>query len=748
MRDDLLSTIWLTTHQFLLTALDQRRVRAWLRVGAQCAAGILVAWFLAGCGPGPQLGPRLIVLGLDGVDPEVVNLLVRAGRLPSFALLAQQGASGPLHVEPPLLSPVIWTTIATGKRPREHGIGHFTALDAAGREIPVTSRMRRTAALWNIFSQAEKSVAVVGWWATWPPEAVRGTIVSDHTAYHFLNPQALRPTDDTAAAAAANWVYPQHLAAELAPWIRRPQQLRAQDLQPFAWIPAGELAEAERPAPGRPDLSAAGGAGHDAQQANFAFADDLAHLRWALATAFTYRDLGLQLWQSQRPDLLLVYIEGVDSASHLFGHLFRQHDLAGELAEQQRRFGSTVEKMYELADQIVGQFLAVMDEQTTLVVLSDHGFALGELPRDPSTARDLRRVSERFHRERGILYFYGRGIRAGVRLERATPLDLAPTLLALAGLPLAADMPGRALTAALLEPPSGERIASYGLRPQGESAGSEETAQVDAAMLEKLRSLGYLGNSQNENSQNDSSQSDSSQNEKSERSPKNERNLAFIALQEQRYAEAAQSFSQLLQAQPQDAALLTGLASALGGMGRSDQALQQFQSALAADPLFVPAYHNRGILLEKLGRTDAAIASFRTALRYDPDYEPSARALTRLGASAWGRVPQTPAEQQAARLSQDAAVAMRHGDYVAARELLEQALTRVSDLAAIHQQLANVAYLMGDYPRCRTALNAALALEPDNVLLRHNLERLEQRLSSPSTPPAQPAPPLRGEQIQ
>ncbi len=46
--------------------------------------------------------------------------------------------------------------------------------------------MRQVKALWNILSARDRSVDVVGWWATWPAENVRGAIVTDHFAYHFL----------------------------------------------------------------------------------------------------------------------------------------------------------------------------------------------------------------------------------------------------------------------------------------------------------------------------------------------------------------------------------------------------------------------------------------------------------------------------------------------------------------------------------------------------------------------------------
>ena len=139
-----------------------------------------------GCGSsGPS--DRVIVLGIDGIDPDVVDLLLSEGELPNFARLRQGGAYGRFKSSKPLLSPIIWTTIATGKTPLEHGISHFVAVnEKTGAELPVTSQMRRVKALWNVLSEAEREVAVVGWWATWPAETVRGAVVSDHTCYHFL----------------------------------------------------------------------------------------------------------------------------------------------------------------------------------------------------------------------------------------------------------------------------------------------------------------------------------------------------------------------------------------------------------------------------------------------------------------------------------------------------------------------------------------------------------------------------------
>ncbi|MGI0148654.1 MAG: alkaline phosphatase family protein, partial [Thermoplasmata archaeon] len=157
-------------------------------VGAVLVVAFVVAAILAvpSCSSSPVSG-RVLVLGLDGMDPRIVDLLMSEGRLPNFAKLRQQGAYAPLTSAKPLLSPVVWTTIATGKTPDLHRIGHFVAINQqTGEQLPVTSRMRKVRALWNILSEAGRSVSIVGYWATWPAETVKGSIVSDHLCYHFL----------------------------------------------------------------------------------------------------------------------------------------------------------------------------------------------------------------------------------------------------------------------------------------------------------------------------------------------------------------------------------------------------------------------------------------------------------------------------------------------------------------------------------------------------------------------------------
>lgn len=634
---------------------------------------LLLAGSPFGCGP-EKPGSRILVLAADGMDPEAIDLLISEGKLPNFEKLQREGVYAPLRSEYPLLSPVVWTTVATGKRPYDHGIGHFVVRnDKSGQWIPVTSRMRRVKALWNIFSEMDRKVAVVGWWATWPAEVVNGAIVSDHLCYHFLFEDGIRGRLDLPGN-----TYPPELAQEIEPLVIRPNDLSYEEVSEYLDVDRAEL---DRP---------------------FDFNDDVFHFRWALATAKTYEKVGLQLWQEQRPDLELVYIEATDSVSHLFGHLFHADGLSGELARQQRRYGRAVEQIYRFADTLLGKMIAACDERTTLVVLSDHGFKLGQLPFDPSKMRDMRRVRANSHREMGILYLYGHQVRRGAKLEDPGIIDIAPTLLALAGLPVAEDMPGRVLGEALLLPEL-ERVPTYESgEPTGD--GPSEESVINAQILNRLGSLGYLDAG----------------------SPKSDQVLAGVLFRDKHYAEAEQAYRKLLQKDPDNSELHASLAATLGAMDRLDEALAEVETALELSPLNPVAYHDRAVIHERRGEIDAAIEDYRTALRLAPTEKKAREALIRLTGSDEAPLPADERLRQATELAEQAAMAARHGDYAKATDLLDRAEDLAPDLVLVYHYRSNVAYLKGDLEAARRALEKAIELDPDNPLYRENLARLER----------------------
>jgi predicted AlkP superfamily phosphohydrolase/phosphomutase len=100
------------------------------RRGASLALGLFA--FAASCGgPTATTGPRVIVLGFDGLDFGLTRDLMAQGRLPNFSKLAAEGMFAPLGTSLPAQSPVAWSTFITGRDPGVHGIFDFIQRDPA-----------------------------------------------------------------------------------------------------------------------------------------------------------------------------------------------------------------------------------------------------------------------------------------------------------------------------------------------------------------------------------------------------------------------------------------------------------------------------------------------------------------------------------------------------------------------------------------------------------------------------------------
>ena len=160
--------------------------RTWFEPGVQNRAGsyllLLALFVIVACSEeeAPEVGglPHPIVLvGVDGLEWRVISEMIDDGELPVFTRLMEEGSFGALKTVRPTRSPVIWTSVATGKIPRKHGIRGFTKKED-GKERLFSNRDRKTKALWNIFSDLGRTVHSVGWWATFPAENIRGIIVA------------------------------------------------------------------------------------------------------------------------------------------------------------------------------------------------------------------------------------------------------------------------------------------------------------------------------------------------------------------------------------------------------------------------------------------------------------------------------------------------------------------------------------------------------------------------------------------
>lgn len=161
-----------------------------LLIAAAAAAGFLT---LRREPSGPGRRP-LIVIGLDGGEWRVIRKLWDQGKLPNLRRIARRGVSTTLHTAYNS-SPVIWTTIATGVTPPEHGITDFVVPTPQG-DVPISSEVRKVPALWNMLTKVGRRVAVLGWWGSWPAEEVNGVVVTDRALLNLearVSPRSYLP---------------------------------------------------------------------------------------------------------------------------------------------------------------------------------------------------------------------------------------------------------------------------------------------------------------------------------------------------------------------------------------------------------------------------------------------------------------------------------------------------------------------------------------------------------------------------
>jgi predicted AlkP superfamily phosphohydrolase/phosphomutase len=273
----------------------------------------------------PSLPPRkrdrppVVMIGIDGGEWKVIRALWDEGRLPNLRRLADGGTSGVLRTAYGS-SPVIWTTIATGRTPPEHGITDFVA-DSGKGMVPVSSSVRRVPALWNMASRAGLRTAVLGWWASWPAEDIQGVVITDRV--HLTHDRIVHPLS-----------YLPALDREI------------------------EKAKGEYPSmngglPG-PDRWMDDGAVRDR-----IIAHEARHL------------VGLGF------DLFLVYFRTVDIASHRYWKYYDPSHYSGTSQADIDRFSRVIPTVYEATDAAIGDLLAVLPPKSNVFVVSDHGFMPG-----------------------------------------------------------------------------------------------------------------------------------------------------------------------------------------------------------------------------------------------------------------------------------------------------------------------------------------------------------------------------------
>lgn len=405
--------------------------------------------------------PRpVIAIGLDGLDWEILDSLTARGLMPNWKRLVDSGYSAELESFAPLISPVVWTTVATGVGPDVHGVLDFQEVDPkTGAKAPISGASRKVSAVWNIASRAGRSVGVVGWWATHPAEEVNGFFVTDHASPILFQ-----------GATESGTAFPTSLDGAVAEVVRREGSVTASDLSRFLDVPQAEVAAA-----------LASGAGIE---------NRMVALSRVLKATRVYHRLARELYDRNLPDLMLLYLEGTDEVAHLFAP-FTEPKLDCVSAQDFARYRRVVPEYYALVDRLLGQWMRRAEEDgATLIVLSDHGFKWGAgRPCDrPSAGAN---TAAYWHRMRGVLAAWRQGIPPSRQRGRERIFDIAPALLAFLKIAPPPVMPGHAI-AALNPPHDLQANAGWFAGDVRRVAARPPSVAESAEYTRKLMALGYL----------------------------------------------------------------------------------------------------------------------------------------------------------------------------------------------------------------------------------------------------------------
>lgn len=365
------------------------------------------------------------LLMFDGASLDVISPAVAAGRLPNISRIFDQGAVLHLATLRPTQAEPVWSAIATGRLPMANGVRSAVIYRALGgtpiqllpdycfaqalvtfgflTEEPQTSTDLLARPIWNILSDRGASVGVIGWPLTHPAPVVNGFAVSD--AFHRLSDTEL-----------------------------------SQDVTPALW-PSGLLPDAlaALQVPANPDpvsLVTAMGApqpinDYDVRSDRAPILADRIHLQL------------LNALDLNAPRFMAVRFPGIDAVGHRFLR-YADPSAFGDVSQAEReQFGGVLNQYYGFLDTLVGREIARLGPDDLLLVVSGFGMeplspgkrVLEIIAGNPQISGTHERAPD------GFVLAFGSAVAAG-RPNRASVVDLAPTILYFLGLPVGRDMDG------------------------------------------------------------------------------------------------------------------------------------------------------------------------------------------------------------------------------------------------------------------------------------------------------------------
>jgi predicted AlkP superfamily phosphohydrolase/phosphomutase/tetratricopeptide (TPR) repeat protein len=406
---------------------------------------------------------KVLVIGWDAAEWKVIDKLIDGGYMPTFKKFLQEGTRGRLATLDPPLSPMLWTSMATGVRPYKHGILGFVEPDpTTGKVRPVSTKSRKVKAIWNILNQNDYTSNVVGWWPSNPVEPINGCMVSnlyqtETKGYETIDIEKWEMPEGT--------VHPERLKETLKELRVHPLEITGNLIMPF--VP-------------------------NAIEQNRKDDPKLYNISKFIAHATSLHAACTELMINEPADFTAVYHDAIDHFGHTYMK-FYPPKLETVSDEDFELFNEVIKGAYMFHDMMLERLLKLVDDETTVIICSDHGFHSDHLRPRVIPNNPIGPAIE--HGPYGIFAVKGPGIKKGASIYGASILDLTPTLLSIYDLPIGQDMDGKPLVEIFEKPKkiryieSWEKVAGN----TGElSTDFKEDPMAHEAAMQQLIDLGYI----------------------------------------------------------------------------------------------------------------------------------------------------------------------------------------------------------------------------------------------------------------
>lgn len=621
-------------------------------------------------------------MGWDGADWRQIDPLIERGQMPNLQRLISGGVRGNLATLEPVLSPMLWNSIATGKLADAHGILGFTEPEPEKGARPFASSSRKVKALWNILTQSNLRSIVVNWWASHPAEPIDGFVVTNAFAHS-------PPDQKLGWKHLPGTFHPREISREL--WHMRVGEHEIDDQSILPFIPRASEIDQET----------------DRRLGIFA---------GQLAQCASIQAAATHLMATQEWDFSAVYFEGIDHFCHGFVE-YQEPKMPHIRQEDFEIYKDVVSGAYRFHDMMLGAMLQLIDEDTCVIVCSDHGFHSGNTrpaftPNEPAGPAF-------WHRPLGVLTMSGPGIKKGDTVYGAGLLDITPTILTYFGLPVGADMQGRVLADAFDSPPTLEKVASWesvdgfaGMHPDGFQMDSE----TSSSLLDQFAALGYI-----------EAPGDNARETAEKTALENDYNLAKVYLGSGRPESALPILLRLVEGAPWEHRFLVHLARCYYETGYLTQALNLLEAAFPTKEVMPPSsLAMAGRIHVRLGDLEKGTALLEQATARDPKlpglHVEIARTYQRQ--RNWEKVIEC-AERELANNTAcapaqqiKAAAEFRMEDYEAAVESALEAIAVQYWFPQAHFILGVSLLKLDDHLKAAHALAVAVQMQPD-LLVAH-----------------------------